>query len=171
LNKVSIAHAKGTTHPRDDVPVQEGEGAAVERGASGESHGNTGSVEGSRSVRMSDVGSQSSCNFGPSTITVSRIREMTEQRCFAEGGARASGEENIPEPEDDETILFEEFFTTGFRMPPHPVIADILLKFQVQLHQLTPNEIAQLSKYCWVVTSFQGVPSADGFTKRYELHH
>jgi hypothetical protein len=30
-------------------------------------------------------------------------------------------------------------------MPPHPALAEILLKFQAQLHQLTPNTIAQLS--------------------------
>jgi hypothetical protein len=33
------------------------------------------------------------------------------------------------------------------RMPPHCVLANILLKFQMQLHQLTSNAIAQLSKY------------------------
>jgi hypothetical protein len=36
-------------------------------------------------------------------------------------------------------------------MPPHPALTDILLKFQVQLHQLTPNAIVLLSKYFWVV--------------------
>jgi hypothetical protein len=96
---------------------------------------------------------------------------MTEQGCFAKGGARAPGEENIPKLEDDEVVIFEEFFTAGLRMPPHPVLADILLKFQVQLHQLTPNAIAQLSKYFWAVTSFGGIPSGDGFAKRYELHY
>jgi hypothetical protein len=48
---------------------------------------------------------------------------------------------------------------------------DILLKFQVQLNQLTPNAITQLSKYFWVVISFGGVPSADVFAKRYELQY
>jgi hypothetical protein len=51
------------------------------------------------------------------------------------------------------------------------VLADILLKFQVQIHQLTPNAIIQLSKYIWVVTSFGGIPSAEGFIKRYDLHY
>jgi hypothetical protein len=41
----------------------------------------------------------------------------------------------------------------------------------VQLHQLTPNAIAQLSKYFWAVLSFGGVPTSDDFTKRYELHY
>jgi hypothetical protein len=67
--------------------------------------------------------------------------------------------------------VFEEFFTAGPRMPPHPMLSDILLKFQVQLHQLTPNAIVQLSKYIWVVTSFRGIPSVDSFAKRYDLHY
>jgi hypothetical protein len=41
----------------------------------------------------------------------------------------------------------------------------------VQLHQLTPNAIAQFSKYFWTMASFGGVPSTDGFTKKYELHY
>jgi hypothetical protein len=28
-----------------------------------------------------------------------------------------------------------------------------------------------LSKYIWAVTGFGGIPSAEGFTKRYELHY
>jgi hypothetical protein len=75
------------------------------------------------------------------------------------------------EPNADEAVVFEEFFTGGLRMPPHPVLANILLKFQVQIHQLTPNVIVQLSKYIWAVTSFGGAPSAEGFAKSYELHY
>jgi hypothetical protein len=56
-------------------------------------------------------------------------------------------------------------------MPPHPVLADILLKFQAQLQQLTSNAIAHLSKYFLAVGSFGGVPSDDAFTKRYKLHY
>jgi hypothetical protein len=56
-------------------------------------------------------------------------------------------------------------------MPPHPALIEILLKFQVQLHQLTPDAIAQHSKYFWAVLSFGGEPSSDGFSKLYELHY
>jgi hypothetical protein len=56
-------------------------------------------------------------------------------------------------------------------MPLHPVLSDILLKFQVQIHQLTPNAIIQLLNYIWAVASFRGVPSAEGVTKRYEPHY
>jgi hypothetical protein len=32
-------------------------------------------------------------------------------------------------------------------MSPHQVLTNILQKFQVQLHQLTPNAIVQISKF------------------------
>jgi hypothetical protein len=34
------------------------------------------------------------------------------------------------------------FFIVSLRMPPHPALVDILLKFQVQLHELTLNTFA-----------------------------
>jgi hypothetical protein len=41
----------------------------------------------------------------------------------------------------------------------------------MQLHQLMPNAITQLSKYFWAVRSFGGVPSGDALAKRYGLHY
>jgi hypothetical protein len=67
--------------------------------------------------------------------------------------------------------MFEEFFAAGLRMPPHPVLTDILVKFRVQLHQLMPNAFAQFSKYFWAVMSFGGKPIGDGFVKCYELYY
>jgi hypothetical protein len=48
----------------------------------------------------------------------------------------------MPEPNGDEAVVYEDFFIAGLRMPLHPALADILLHFQVQLHQLTSNAIA-----------------------------
>jgi hypothetical protein len=72
---------------------------------------------------------------------------MAEKGYFVEGEARAAGEETTPELQEDEAIVFEDFFIAGLRMPPLPALADILLKFQAQFYQLMPNAIAQLSKY------------------------
>jgi hypothetical protein len=77
-----------------------------------------------------------------STITLSRIREMAEKGYFVEGEAWAAGEETILGPQEDEAVIFEDFFVVVSRMPPHPALADILLKFQPLLHQLMPNAIA-----------------------------
>jgi hypothetical protein len=62
-------------------------------------------------------------------------------------------------------MVYEDFFVAGLHMPLHLALADILLHFQAQLHQLTPNAITQLSKYFWVVGSFGGVPSGGAFAK------
>jgi hypothetical protein len=112
-----------------------------------------------------------SYEFRDSLITVGRIHQMESLGYFAEGSTREMGEEIVPKPNSDEAIAIEDFFTVVLRMPPHRVLIEILLKFRVQLHQLTPNAIVQMSKYFWVVLSFGGEPSSDGFAKRYELHY
>jgi hypothetical protein len=103
--------------------------------------------------------------FGSSTVTVGKIKEMMENGYFVEGKARAHGGETVPELDSNEVIMYEEFFVAGLHMPPHPALADILLKFQAQLHQLMPNAIAQLSKYFWAIGSFKGVPEGNAFAK------
>jgi hypothetical protein len=72
---------------------------------------------------------------------------------------------------DDEAVIYEDFFIAGLRMLLHPALADILLHFQVWLHQLTPNAITQLSKKFWAIGSFGGMPSRNLFVKHYELHY
>jgi hypothetical protein len=89
---------------------------------------------------------------------------------FVEGSAHEPGEEVILEPVAEEAVMFEEFFAIGLQMPPHPILTDILVKFHVPLHQLTPNAFAQFSKYFWAMMSFCGKPSGNGFVQRYEPH-
>jgi hypothetical protein len=66
---------------------------------------------------------------------------------FLKGYARAPDAESVPDPHENEMVVFEDFFAAGLHMPPHSVILDILLKFRVQLHQLTPNAIVQISMF------------------------
>jgi hypothetical protein len=40
-------------------------------------------------------------------------------------------EEVVSDLADDEAIVFEEFFAIGLRMPPQPVLTNILVKFRV----------------------------------------
>jgi hypothetical protein len=107
-----------TGHSEALAVESENEGAASSGGGSGSSVDDDGS---------SDESSRTYC-FGASTITLSRIREMAKKGYFAEGEARAAGEETTPESQEDESIVFEDFFIVGLRMPPHPVLMDILLK-------------------------------------------
>jgi hypothetical protein len=109
-------------------------------------------------VDVIDKGSHSrSYFFGASIVKVSRIHKMIDGGYFAQGMGRKPGEETVPEPNPDEAVVLEEFFTSSLWMPPHHVLSDILLKFQVEIYQLTPNAIVQLSKYIWAVVSFGDV--------------
>jgi hypothetical protein len=75
----------------------------------------------------------------------------------------------IPEPEG-EIVVFEEFFTVGLRLPAHRFVTEVLQRFEVQIHQLTPNAVVALTKYVWAVTSYGGQPSVEVFAKKYCLH-
>jgi hypothetical protein len=55
--------------------------------------------------------------------------------------------------------------------PPHPFLAEILRKFRVHLHQLTPNAIVQISKFLWAIISCRGHPTTGVFMMYYELHY
>jgi hypothetical protein len=55
---------------------------------------------------------------------------MVEKGYFADSEAQAHGAEAVPKPNDDEVVLYEDFFVAGLCMPSHPALADILLKFQ-----------------------------------------
>jgi hypothetical protein len=74
-----------------------------------------------------------SYDFGASSVTVGRIRQLETLRYFAEGSVREPGEETIPEPNTNKAVVFKEFFAVGLLKPLHPALTEILLNFQVQL--------------------------------------
>jgi hypothetical protein len=123
VRETVMAHVRSITCRRDDVPMVEGEGVIIEKGAIDEGYDNAGPVEIIKSVHASDAGSDNSAEgdsdegsrtysyyFGPSMVTITRIREMIDHGYFAEGGAHASGKDTIPEPDSDEAAVFEVFF-------------------------------------------------------------
>jgi hypothetical protein len=79
--------------------------------------------------------------------------------------------ESVLEPCANEVVILEDFFTIGLRMLPHLVLANILCKFRVQLHHLTPNAIVEIDKFIWAVTSCGGRPTIDFFAQHHELHY
>jgi len=83
--------------------------------------------------------------------------------------ARVPGAEEVPEPEG-ELVVFEAFFAAGLRLPAHRFVGEVLRRFNVQVHQLTPNAVVALAKYVWATTSYGGQPSVEVFAKHYCLH-
>jgi hypothetical protein len=62
------------------------------------------------------------CYFGSSTIMVSKIKEMEERGYFPEDKAHALGAKTVPEPNGDETMVYEDFFYhwLGYASTPGP---------------------------------------------------
>ena len=50
------------------------------------------------------------------------------------------------------------------------MVSEILARFKVKIHRLTPNAIVMLSKFFWAVRTFGGPVSVDAFCRLYELH-
>jgi hypothetical protein len=129
------------TRVRDKTDAGGGEAPAAGSENEDAALGGGGSDDSADADASDNESSHTYC-LSTSTITLGRIREMAEKGYFVEGQARAAGEEMIPGPQEDEAVIFEDFFVVVSRMPPHPALADILLKFQALLHQLMPNAIA-----------------------------
>jgi hypothetical protein len=107
--------------------------------------------------------------FGVSGISSARVQDMQQLGYFGSGVGRVPGVEEIPEPKG-ELVVFEAFFTAGLRLPAHRFVVEVLQRYEVQIHQLTPNAVVALAKYVWAVTSYGGQPSVEVFAKNYCLH-
>jgi hypothetical protein len=82
--------------------------------------------------------------FGISRISSVRVQDMQQLGYFGGGVGRVLGAEEVPEPEG-ELVVFEAFFTAGLRLPAHRFVAEVLQRFDVQVHQLTPNAVVALA--------------------------
>jgi hypothetical protein len=107
--------------------------------------------------------------FGVSRMSSVRVQDMQRLGYVGGGVARIPGTEEVPEPEG-ELVVFEAFFAAGLRLPAHRFVGEVLRRFNVQIHQLTPNAMVALSKYVWAMTSYGGQPSVEVFAKYYCLH-
>jgi hypothetical protein len=145
----------------EDAPAAEAEQADVEETESEDDY--------------SDVPSKPShLDFGKSTISKDDLPKLLNLGYFNEAKkelVRFGGEETTPKPGKDEVVVFKSFFKAGLRFPLNKMIADVLKKFGIYLHQLTPNSIVRLSVYIWALRSQGMEPFAEGFYRVHELHY
>lgn len=59
-------------------------------------------------------------------VTQGFINTYVERGYFPKDVAHAPGEETVPNPEDDECVVFRDFFKTGFHLPCQYLIHCIL---------------------------------------------
>jgi hypothetical protein len=69
-------------------------------------------------------------DFGQSTMMKTHLGSLKSYaHYFPKGLSRPRGAESVLEPQANKALMFEDFFTIGLRMSPHPVLVDILRKF------------------------------------------
>jgi hypothetical protein len=83
-------------------------------------------------------------------------------RYFLKGYCWPSGVESVPMRRVNEVVVFEDFFCCR-ASHASPALTEIIHKFWVQMHQLTPNVIVQIGKFIWAVNSCGGRPTTDVF--------
>jgi hypothetical protein len=113
-------------------------------------------------------------DFGKSTIFEGDLPKMLKLGYLSEQKKELvhfGGEETTLKPGKDEVVIFKSFFKNGLRFPLNEMIADVLKKFGIYLHQLTPNAIVRLSVYIWALRSQVVEPFAEGFCRVHELHY
>jgi hypothetical protein len=66
---------------------------------------------------------------------------------------RARGKNTIPLLEDDEVVVFKSFMKAGIRFPLHKMLVEILKRFEIYLHQLTPEALTKIRVFMWAMRS------------------
>jgi hypothetical protein len=128
----------------EDIPAAETECTAVEETNSEDDY-------------SSAVPSKPShLDFGKSTISEGDFPKMVKLGYLSEAKKELicfGGEETIPKPGKNEVVVFKSLFKAGLRFPLNKMIAGVLKKYGIYLHQLTPNTIIRLSVYIWALRS------------------
>jgi hypothetical protein len=113
-------------------------------------------------------------DFEKSTVSEADVPMMMKLGYFGEIEKkllRFAGEETIPEPKDDEVLVFKSLFKARLRFPLHEMIGEVLNNYEIYLHQLTPNAIVRLSIFIWAFRSQGMDPNAEAFCRVHELHY
>jgi hypothetical protein len=112
--------------------------------------------------------------FGKSIVSTEDLVMKKKLSYFGEAESkliRFAGDEVVLEPKEDEVVVFKSFFRVGLRFPLYDMIGEVLKKFEIYLHQLTPNAIVRLSLYIWALRSQGMSANAEDFYRVHELHY
>jgi hypothetical protein len=113
-------------------------------------------------------------DFEKSTVSEADVPMMMKLGYFGETEKkllRFAGEETIPEPKDDEVVVFKSFFKAGLWFLLHEMIGEVLNNYEIYLHQLTPKAIVRFSIFIWALRGQGMDPNVEAFCRVHELHY
>jgi hypothetical protein len=94
--------------------------------------------------------------FGKSIITAEDMVLMKKLGYFGDNDdklVRFAGEGVIPEPKDDEVVVFRSFFRAGLQFPLYEMLGEVLKKDRDLTSSTNPNTIVRLNVYIWALRS------------------
>jgi hypothetical protein len=103
--------------------------------------------------------------FRRSTVKAKDLVLMKKLGYFGENDdelVHFAGEEVIPEPKVDEVVVFKSFFRAGLRFPLYEMVGEVLKKFEIYLHQLTPKPSLDLACIFGLFEAKEKVPMSKG---------
>jgi hypothetical protein len=154
----------------EEIPIAETEQAHAEA-----EEGDIEETDPEDDYRIAMPSKPSHLDFGKSTVSKADLSKMVKSGYFSENQKKllrfGGGEETTPKPEKDEIVIFKSFLKAGLRFPLNGIIAEILNRFGIYFHQLTPNAIVRLNVYMWALRSQAVEPFADSFCRVHELHY
>jgi hypothetical protein len=53
--------------------------------------------------------------------------------------------------EADEVVVFKSFMKVGLHFSLHKMLVEVLKRFEIYLHQLTPEALIKVGVYIWVM--------------------
>jgi hypothetical protein len=110
--------------------------------------------------------------IGGSTLKERDLQAMRKLGYFSNTvNVRLPGEETTPKPGKDEVVVYKSFFKAGLWLPMYKMILKVLQRYEVYMHQLTPNAMVRLCVFIWAVRSQGGHTDADAFCKVHDLHY
>ena len=109
--------------------------------------------------------------FGKSIVKRGQIEAIKGKYFCDTTIVRAGGENNVPLPEADEVVVYKGFMKAGLRFPLHKMLVDVLKRFEIYLHQLTPKALIKVGAFIWVMRSQWLEPDADCFYNIHELSY
>jgi hypothetical protein len=132
---ISEAMKRSGLMTSEDTPAAEAEQADIEEAGTDDDY------------NIAVPSKPSHLDFEKSTISKADFSKMVKSGYFSEDEKKMihfGGEEITPKPQKDEIVIFKSFLKAGLRFPLNRMIADVLKKFGIYFHQLTPNAIVRL---------------------------
>jgi hypothetical protein len=85
--------------------------------------------------------------FEKSIIKKGHVEAMKGRYFHDVSIVRVRGENNVPLPERDEVVVFRSFMKVGLHFPLHKMLVEVLKKFEIFLHQLTPEALIKIEVF------------------------